>query len=302
MFTVHRTYALRVATLLPVVIGLTSQVSLSQDDVDLFLNVNGDSLHYQLLGSDLGDAGPPLVLLGGGSGMDTRQWHRVTPSLAKDHTVILFDPRGLGKSENPSARYSDADDFIKLLDHLGVDQAIPVGLSSSGGLALEITFSYPDRVTGVIASAPFLPGFEFRGSMLQRLKTFSDAAMEGREPFLRAMVDEDDYFIPAPLDRSVRTYAREVMGENYDKGASFDESLVVMLDPPLIGRLQQIETPVLMPIGALDHQEVHRRNTWYTTQMPNSAEVSVPDAGHNIHLENPDGFLDSIEAFLESLR
>jgi 3-oxoadipate enol-lactonase len=286
--------------------SLSSEFAVAQSAGKHFLDLDGDSLSYEVLQSGVADDSvddtPPLVLLGGGSGMDTRQWHLVAEPLAENHHVILFDPRGVGRSDNPTVRYSDAADFVELLDHLGIDQAIVVGLSSSGGLAFEIALRYPDRIAGVIAAGPFVRGFEFTGTMLTRLKTFSDAAKEGREPFLRAMIDEDQYFIPAPLNPSIKAFAGNVMGESYDKSAFFDESLVEVIDPPLIEQLGGIEPPVLMPIGTLDHPEVHRRNTWYMMQIPNSAEVTIADAGHNVHLENPEGFVVAIDEFLESLR
>ena len=155
--------------------------------------------------------------------MDLRQWDRVAPTLADDFQVILIDPRGIGRSDNPTARYSDADDLAALLDHLGLDRIGLIGLSLSGGIVLEFAARYPDRVAGVVAAAPFVPGFEFSEAMLARLDVFNKAAQEGREPFLDAMF-VDPHFIPAPLDASVRPIARKNMAMNFDKGAGFDPS------------------------------------------------------------------------------
>jgi pimeloyl-ACP methyl ester carboxylesterase len=149
----------------------------------------------------------------------------------------------------------------------------------------------------VVAVAPFFPGFEFSDSMMARINLFSQAAQQGREPFLEAMFD-DPHFIPAPLDRPVRNSARQFMAEQFDKVASFDSSLPTPLTPPLIEQLPNINSPVLLLAGALDHPEVLRRNKFLLAQIPSAEEKIVDQSGHNAPLENPDAFLDSMKQFL----
>ena len=260
-----------------------------------FLSLNGDQLHDEVSGD-----GFPLVLVSGGSGMDLRQWDLVKPTLSRSYRIIRYDPRGVGKSDNPSVAYSDADDLDQLLTHLGVEQAGLVGLSSAGGFVLEFAIQYPDRVAGLVAVAPFVPGFEFSASMMARLDRFSQATAQGREPFLDSMFG-DAHFIPVPLDRSVRTMARGIMGYNFDKGEGFDPSLQAVLEPPLIEQLAKIRTPVLLLAGELDHPEVLRRNEYLAAQISSVEEKIIVQAGHNGHLENPAAFLDPTKAFLVML-
>jgi pimeloyl-ACP methyl ester carboxylesterase len=232
--------------------------------------------------------------------MDLQQWDRITPALAKSYRVIRYDPRGIGKSDNPTAKYSDADDLVRLLDHLGIDRVGLIGLSSAGGFVLEFAIQHPQRITGLVAAAPFVPGFEFSAAMLARLDLFNVAAGQGREPFLDAMF-EDEHFIPAPLDRSVRPAARENMGYNFDKGADFDPRLPMILEPPLIKQLANVRSPVLLLAGELDHPEVLRRNKFLLAQIPSATEKIVAQAGHNGPLENPDAFLAAMNTFLTSI-
>jgi len=260
-----------------------------------YLQVGADRLYYETAGE-----GFPLVLVSGGSGMDLRQWSRVVPLLSPHFAVIAYDPRGIGRSDNPSAAYDDADDLVRLLDSLGVERAGLIGLSSAGGFVLEFLLRYPERAAGAVAAAPFVPGFEFSTPMLQRLEAFSAAARRGREPFLDAMFD-DPHFIPAPLDPAVRAAARANMGANFDKAAGLDPSLAAVLDPPLLGQLSQIRPPVLLVAGALDHPEVLRRNRYLLGELPRATEQVVERAGHNAPLENPGAFVAAIRTFLESI-
>ena len=232
--------------------------------------------------------------------MDLEQWNRIVPELAKRYLVVTVDPRGFGQSDNPTSSYSDADDLRRIQDHLELDRVGIIGLSSAGGLVLEYALRFPDRVAGVVSIAPFFPGFEFSAEMRERLDRFSEAAKEGREPFLDAMLG-DPHFAPSPLDQPIRDFIRENMARNYDKGAGFDPSLVIEISPPLIERLTDIQPPVLLLIGALDHSEVARRNRFVRDQIPAAVEKTVESAGHNMPLENPRGFLQAVGPFLADL-
>jgi pimeloyl-ACP methyl ester carboxylesterase len=260
-----------------------------------YLALGEDKLYYDVSGD-----GFPLLLVSGGSGMDLRQWDRISPTLAQSYRVIRYDPRGIGKSDNPTVKYSDAADLNSLLEHLELDRVGLIGLSSAGGFALEFAIQYPQRIAGVVAAAPFVPGFEFSDDMLVRLNIFNQAAERGREAFLDQLF-EDPHFIPAPLDSSIRVAARENMGYNFDKGAAFDPSLPIPLSPPLLEQLANINAPVLLLAGKLDHPEVLRRNIYLLENIPAAEENLIANAGHNGPLENPRAFLEAMNTFLHTI-
>lgn len=287
-------YFLQILLLSTTFAGASCSVSHSNASSGL-LDLGEDKLYYEVSGE-----GFPLVLVSGGSGMDMRQWERIVPVLAQNYQVISYDPRGIGRSDNPSVRYSDAVDLERLLDYLKVDRVGLIGLSSSGGFVLEFAVQYPERVSGVVAAAPFIPGFEFSQTMLTRLDSINRAAQEGREPFLDAMF-EDSYFIPAPLNASVRSVARDNMAQNFDKGGGFDPALPIMMDPPLIKQLSAVKSPVLLLVGELDHPEVLRRNRFLMDELPLAHQKVIVQAGHNTPLENPEAFLSATGPFLEQI-
>ncbi len=81
--------------------------------------------------------GGPAVVLVHGFGLDMRMWERQTEHLAARYQVIRYDCRGFGSSGpfDPAAACAHAGDLLALLDHLGVGQAVPGGLSSGGRTA-----------------------------------------------------------------------------------------------------------------------------------------------------------------------
>ncbi|MBF9198008.1 3-oxoadipate enol-lactonase [Microvirga terrestris] len=110
-----------------------------------FAHVNDIVLHYQVLG---GAEGPVLVFINS-LGSDLRIWQEVAPAFTERFRVILYDKRGHGLSDAPSAPYSiddHTDDLIALLDRLAIEKASLVGLSVGGMIAQRMAVRAPDRV------------------------------------------------------------------------------------------------------------------------------------------------------------
>ncbi|MFD0346105.1 alpha/beta fold hydrolase [Kitasatospora aburaviensis] len=100
------------------------------------------------LWADRNGTGSPVVLLHG-AGMDSRLWDPVVPRLAGRHEVIRFDARGLGRSTEPGAPFSDVEDLRSVLDHFGHRRAALVGLSMGGETSIDFALAHPDRVTAL---------------------------------------------------------------------------------------------------------------------------------------------------------
>src|SRR5579885_3045320 len=91
--------------------------------------INGITLAWTDEGQGL-----PVVLLHAFP-MNRRMWEPQVRALRARHRVIAVDLRGHGGSDAPLWRYSMdefADDVAGLLDHLGIERAVLVGLSMGG--------------------------------------------------------------------------------------------------------------------------------------------------------------------------
>ncbi len=115
-------------------------------------------IHYQVEG-----AGDPILLIRG-YGSHLGWWHPAFIDALKPHfSLILYDHRGTGKSEHRGGEYSIpvlADDAAKLLEAIGIEEAIIFGLSMGGMVAMEMALSYPQRVKGLILGATHCGGEE----------------------------------------------------------------------------------------------------------------------------------------------
>jgi 3-oxoadipate enol-lactonase len=114
-----------------------------------FATVGEITLHYTLEGLK---AGVPLVFINS-LGTDHRIWDQLIPNFAKQFPIIRYDKRGHGLSDCPPGPYSirdHANDLAGLLDHLHMKQAILIGASVGGMIALDYAARYPENVLALV--------------------------------------------------------------------------------------------------------------------------------------------------------
>jgi 3-oxoadipate enol-lactonase len=114
-----------------------------------FASINGITLHSKLEGQA---DGIPLVFINA-LGTDLRIWDGLISSFAESYALVRYDKRGHGLSDSPPAPYTlrdHSDDLVGLLDHLHIEQAILVGVSVGGMIALDFASMHPERVKALV--------------------------------------------------------------------------------------------------------------------------------------------------------
>jgi 3-oxoadipate enol-lactonase len=114
-----------------------------------FERVGEITLHYTLDGLK---EGLSLVFINS-LGTDLRLWNKLVPYFAEHFPIIRYDKRGHGLSDCPPGPYSIRDhttDLAGLLKHLEVKQAILIGISVGGMIALDQAISKPDSVRALV--------------------------------------------------------------------------------------------------------------------------------------------------------
>ena len=123
-----------------------------------FLDVDGVRLHYVERGS-----GEPLVLLhGNGSMIQDFESSGLVDLAAKNYRVIIIDRPGFGHSSRPRnvvwTPDAQAQLIRRVLERLGVSQAIVLGHSWGASVAVALALKFPDAVRGlVLASGYYYP-------------------------------------------------------------------------------------------------------------------------------------------------
>ncbi len=97
--------------------------------------------------------GEPIIMFNGASdGMDAWDPALLT-GLSSNHTVIVFDPRGIGNTtvgSNPYTRQQLANDTVGLLDALKIQKADVLGYSLGSSIAQQFAIMYPEKVNSLI--------------------------------------------------------------------------------------------------------------------------------------------------------
>src|SRR5262245_30929879 len=117
-----------------------------------YLDRDGVRIAYEVFNPGAG--GIPLLLSHGFSATSA-MWSPNVEALSVDRTVIAWNQRGHGESDAPadSAAYSHAHalaDMSALLDSVGAERAILVGMSLGGYLSLAFQLDHPERVAGLV--------------------------------------------------------------------------------------------------------------------------------------------------------
>lgn len=112
-----------------------------------FFDADGVPIHYTVEGQ-----GEPVILIHGLAAQADVNWRRpgINRLLRKDFQVIAYDGRGHGLSGKPHEpeKYGKemVRDVIRLMDHLGIEQAHVAGYSMGGFIALALMLEHPERV------------------------------------------------------------------------------------------------------------------------------------------------------------
>ena len=117
--------------------------------------------------------GDPILLFNGASDiMDAWDLSFLT-SLSSNHTVIVFDNRGLGNTTMGSKPYTSqqlANDASGMLDALKIPKADIMGYSLGSFITQQFTIMYPDKVHSFVLVASSCGGKDHTPSPPEFLK------------------------------------------------------------------------------------------------------------------------------------
>jgi len=127
-------------------------------DTEGYVERNGVRVFYEVYGEE----GPTVLFVPPWSIVHSRCWKMQVPYLARHSRVIVFDPRGNGKSDRPTSgeAYSErefAADALAIMDATQTQQAFLVTLSLGAQRSLILAAEHPERVLGITFLAPTLP-------------------------------------------------------------------------------------------------------------------------------------------------
>lgn len=242
--------------------------------------------------------GPPLLLLHGGA-VDSRMWHPQLDAFP-DHRVLVPDARGHGGSSDAEGPYRLVDDVVALLDALGVEQVVAIGISMGGGTACDLALEHPERVVGILVSGTGTsePVFEDPWA----LQAFADWKAAEQRTDLQEWVDVLQRFTAGPhrtldeVDPAVRDLVDTMARDTVQNHLRTDADGTPVPPPPPVPvtetwqRLERIDVPVLALCGALDGDDHRRNGRRLADAAPDGRYVELVGAAHYPNLEAPEDF------------
>jgi pimeloyl-ACP methyl ester carboxylesterase len=86
--------------------------------------------------------------------MDHEMFRPQIALLSGRFRCIAWDERGHGRTASgqlaPFTYYDSADDLVAILDHLGIERAVLIGMSQGGFLSLRCALTHPKRVAALV--------------------------------------------------------------------------------------------------------------------------------------------------------
>ena len=253
------------------------------------LHVPGGTLHVV----DDGE-GRPVVLLHAGVA-DLRSWDAMVPFLVEAGLrAVRYDARGYGRSVTDDVEFSNVEDLVAVLDHLGIGKALLVGNSRGGLIAFNAALDVPDRVVGVIGVAAALGGFTGTSTVLEeamfeeldRLEAADPPDLEAIAALDVAMWVDGPGQPPTRVDPAIRDYVREIDLALYDPARVAGRWTAP--ERPASERLDELAVPVVGVVGLLDVTDFVQTAEHLERHAPDAVAVLWPDVAHMIGMEVPE--------------
>jgi pimeloyl-ACP methyl ester carboxylesterase len=253
----------------------------------------------------------PAVLLLHGYGETGDMWAPLAAQLARNHTVIVPDLRGLGLSSRPAGGYdkkTQAEDVAGVLDKLKIDKVDLVTHDIGNMVGYAFAAQHPERVKKfVIIDAP-LPGigpwddiirshalwhFSFYGPDAERL-------VKGRERIYLDRFWNEFSADPKKFDEASRKHYAKLyaaagsMHAGFEQFKAFDQDAA---DNKAFVAKGMLSMPVLAIGGEKSFGAM--MGTVMRAAATNVQTAIVPDSGHWVMEENPAATTKLIEDFLQ---
>ena len=273
-------------------------------------------LHYVDWGNP---DGPPMLLIHGGRD-HCRNWDWVAEHFAKDYHIIAPDLRGHGDSQwEASGNYTQISyvyDIAQLLQQKNMHDVTVIGHSLGGAIALMYTALFPERVKKLVAiegmgPSPSLAAKQAEISINDRVRSWVDdmRKLSGRLPrrydtlddAFKRMRDEN----PHLSEEQARHLTLHGANQNEDGTYSwkFDNyvrvfSMSGLPNEEVKKMYGEISCPTLLMRG---------EESWASDPVADGRTQcfncpieyqSFANAGHWVHHDQLDGFVDRVSEFL----
>ena len=266
-------------------------------------DVRLDDMQIHVL--DWGGPGEPIVLLHGG-GLTAHTWDLVCLQLRPRYRCVAPDLRGHGDSSwSSSADYRlDAyrADVEGLVDYLGLERFVLVGMSLGGATAIHFAGRHAEKLSALVLVdvGPQMSG----GAGRERLRNFS---AQPPLPSVDAFVERAMTFNPRRKPELLRRSLLHNLRQD-DNGMwvwKYDPRRMAPTgaDPARRGEamwasVERISCPTLVVKGAQSELFMASDAEALVNRLPSPEFVQIEGAGHTVQGDQPRALAEAVQAFL----
>jgi pimeloyl-ACP methyl ester carboxylesterase len=276
------------------------------------VQVGDIEIAYKMLGK-----GDPILLFNGASDvMDG--WDPSFPSsLSSNHTVIVFDSRGLGNTTMGSKPYSMqqlASDAAGLLDALKITKADVMGYSLGSFTAQQFTMMYPDKVNTLtlVASScggkdhtPQPPEFtKLQSEIVNKSLSNVSISQEEMKELVAASVGEGWIKLHPEVLENIPSMQQAKPGlspEAMNNQNNVGKTWVAINWSGACDELAKLDKPTLVITGTDDNKYVpHVNSLKIVEKIPGAWLVQIENAGHAVMDQYPEEMGKIMNTFLST--
>lgn len=249
------------------------------------------SIHYEVRG-----AGPLTFVYCHGLGSNGQGFERDDMDWYAQHfRTISWDNRGLGRS-GASAKYSlplYASDLARLLQELGIAQAVIMGVSWGGVVVQRFALDYPEMCAAIVldsSSSESNPRASDNWYMRGEVARLGPAALEGKTMAPAFEGHATVVATPAAVP--------QVKPEHVDSYVAQSRAVAGLREHPMTPYLGKIAAPTLVVAGDKDAVAGVGGSVILSRLIPGARLEILPEAGHGVYRQAPDEFRAILLDFL----
>jgi len=241
-------------------------------------------------------SGPPLVILHGLFG-SLDNWFSIAKELVEHYTLYLLDQRNHGDSPHSNEwNYGVmVEDLRELLDAEGLDSIFLMGHSMGGKTVMNFAMQYPERVRKLIVGdiAPRYYPIHHQ-VILEGLNALNLSQIQSRK-------EADELLAPYIPELGVRQFLLKSLGRDGNGFAWKINLPVITQHIEEVGKSLEegaiFEGKTLFLGGANSSYVQEKDLSDMKRHFPNSTWVSIPNAGHWLHAEQPQAVVAAMKKF-----
>jgi len=255
----------------------------------------------------------PVVFLIHGYAENSDSWAPLAADLMKDHTVVVPDLRGIGRSSKPADGYdkkTQAKDMRAVVTSLGYDKTFVVAHDIGNMVAYAYAAIYPDKVEKLVVMDAPIPGIDPWSEILQNPGVWhfnfhgpdAERLVAGRERIYFDRIWNDFTGDPGKPDEATRNFFAATYAQPGGMRAGFAQFTAFSQDAKdnKIFEKTKLTMPVMAVGGEKSFgplQAVIMRHV-----ATNVQEEVVAGSGHWLMEEKPEYTVALIRRFLDGPR